>query len=371
MKLATFVEAVDPPSVLPTPARMAAFVMSLRELGYDTAGCARRLRVFPRLGVNFWEAMRPQWAPASGDAVGWLIRLFIDSVAVPVDTLHALVPVSLIDDAIEARLLVLDGDMLRPKLSLMPCDGMYFVTDRAAKNTAFNQVMWLWGESYLLAGLVRRTSRRCAFDVGTGSGIHALLASRHCDRVVGLDVSPRALEFARFNAALNGVHNAEFRLSDLLDGVDGSCDLLVTNVPYAPDLAARAGDNFWSGGIDGMELLRRIVRAIPERVDADGGVYINSLFPLAPGSTLRGNFAQWLGGRFDDLQTLDHTWPVPFYEDLLSDAPIDADKSAWRFGVVSLRRAPHGQAGWWRELGQDRFFNADGSCRAAVDHDAT
>ena len=370
MKLATVVDAVDPPLVLSTPARMGALVDTLRELGYDVAGCAKRLRVFPRLGVNFWEAMRPQWQPQPGDAAGCLIRLFVDSADVPVDTLHALVPAGFIDDALAMRLLELEGEMLRPKLSLMPCDGMYFVTDRAAKNTALNQVMWLWGESYLLAALVNRTPRRCAFDVGTGSGIHALLASRHCDRVVGLDVSTRALEFARFNAALNGVSNAEFMLSDLLDGVDGNCDLLVTNVPYAPDLAARAGDNFWSGGVDGMDLLRRIVRAIPERVDADGVVHINSLYPLAPGSTLRGNFAQWLGAQFDTLQTLDHTWPVPFYEDLLSDSPVVGDKSAWRFGVVSLRRAPRAQAGWWREAGEGSFFRADGSSRGAADHDA-
>jgi hypothetical protein len=57
---------------------------------------------------------------------------------------------------------------------------------------------------------------------------------------------------------------------------------LVANVPYAPDTAAKAGDNFWSGGVDGTDLLRRVVEALPEKLDTDGTAHINSLFPTHP-----------------------------------------------------------------------------------------
>ena len=56
----------------------------------------------------------------------------------------------------------------------------------------------------------RRVAR--ALDVGTGSGIHALRAAAHADHVVATDVNPRALEFTRLNAALNGLTNIETRI---------------------------------------------------------------------------------------------------------------------------------------------------------------
>ena len=276
---------------------------------------------------------------------------------------------SFLDAAVDMRLVERAGDVLTPNLCLFPCFTKYIVTDQAEKNTALNQVMFLWGESYILAGFVKRTPRRRGIDLGTGSGVHALLASDHCERVVGADVSPRALAFSKFNAALNAKGNLDFVLSDLLNSINGTCDLLVANVPYAPDTAAKAGDNFWSGGLDGTELLRRVVEALPTRLDEDGVAHINSLFPNPPGTKIKDHFDLWLGGKLGDWEVLDHTWAVPRYQDLLSDAPYEGDKSAWRFGVVSLRRSK--TRGRWEELaGRGRFFRSDGSPQVIADHDA-
>ena len=41
-----------------------------------------------------------------------------------------------------------------------------------------------------------------ALDVGTGNGVHALLAASHADRAVATDVNERALAFTALNAAL-------------------------------------------------------------------------------------------------------------------------------------------------------------------------
>jgi len=267
------------------------------------------------------------------------------------------------------NLIDVDGDLLKSKLCLFPCFDKYIVTDRAVKNTGINQVMWLWGESFLLGGLVNRTKRRRAIDLGTGSGVHAILASGHCEQVVAVDVNPRAIEFAKFNGDLNGIENIEFVLSDLFKSVPGTCDFLAANPPYAPDTAAQAGDNFWSGGVEGTELLARIVEAIPTRVDPDGVCNINALYPNPPGTTISEHFNKWLGGTLGRYEVLDYTWPVPNYEDVLSEKPFVGDKSAWRFGVVSVRRSGSGN-GWWREAaGRGFFFRSDGSCTMTADHD--
>lgn len=369
--LATVSRPVSPPAMPSDPDRAGRFVETLQRCGYDMAGCAERLGAFPRLGVNFWTRMRPDWAPRSDDAVDNLIALLVDGRSVGEDALAKLTSKEFVETAVEMRLADAAGGVLTPRLSLFPCFGRYIVTDQAEKNTAINQVMWLWGESYILAGFVdRRVRRRRAIDLGTGSGVHAILASGHCSRVVGADVSPRALIFSEFNAALNGCDNVEFALSDLLNSVEGTCDLLISNVPYAPDTAAKAGDNFWSGGIEGVDLLKRVVEALPDRLDRDGTAHINALFPNPPGTRIRDHFDRWLGGRLSEWDVLDHSWPVPRYEDLFSDKPYEGDKSAWRFGVVSLRRAAN-RDGWWKEVGgRGLFFRSDGSCDVVADHDA-
>ncbi len=369
----TICEEVSAPRILADARHMTSMASELVGCGYTLANCAARLGVFPRLGVNFWPVLRRPWTPNESDPVDTLIELFIDGRAVGVDRLRKQVSAAFIDALVETRLAEETGACVQSKLCLFCCNGKFIVTDRAVKNAAINQVMWLWGESYLLGGLVDRRPRRRAIDLGTGSGVHALLASDHCTSVVGVDINPRALEFARFNAGLNGITNVEFVASDLFNALDSTTDstsdLLVANPPYLPDTAAEAGDNFWSGGAGGCEILARIVAALPERLADDGTAHLVGLYPSPPGTTIAQHFDDWLAGALHAYQVLDHTWPVPHFQDMLSAEPFVGDKSAWRFGVVSLRRAASGK-GWWKQVaGNTVFFREDGSCSVVSDHD--
>jgi SAM-dependent methyltransferase len=313
--------------------------------------------------------MHLDWIPNPQAPVDTLISFFVDEKPLDVDRLRTLTSTAFVDAACEMGLLQFSDGVLHPKLALFPISGFYIVTDRKARNKAINQVMWLWGESYLLAGLVTRKPCLRGIDLGTGSGVHALLASRHCESVTAGDVSTRALEFGRFNAVLNGRSNVEFKLSDMLNDIPGTTDLLITNVPYAPDSAAKAGDNFWSGGLDGWDLTKRVIESLPERLDEGGVLQMNSLYPNDPGTTIREHFDRWIAGGIGHYEVLVHTWGIPTYEDALSEKPYEGDKSAWRFGVVSVRLAASGQ-GYWSELGKrGAFFRRDGSCSVVADHD--
>jgi len=71
------------------------------------------------------------------------------------------------------------------------------------------------------------------FVLGTDCGVQAMHASRFADRVSATDISERALAFARFDSALNGVTNIEFRLGNLFEPVSGlRCDPIVSNPPF-------------------------------------------------------------------------------------------------------------------------------------------
>ncbi|SDL48196.1 release factor glutamine methyltransferase [Nonomuraea maritima] len=70
-------------------------------------------------------------------------------------------------------------------------------------------------------------------DMGTGSGVNAVLAASKAAEVLAVDVSPAAVEAARRNAARNGVADrVEVRLSDVFSAVDGRFDLIVFDPPF-------------------------------------------------------------------------------------------------------------------------------------------
>src|SRR5207249_4314333 len=96
-----------------------------------------------------------------------------------------------------------------------------------------DHVLGLSPPTRVLACLTAREPVGSVLDVGTGNGLQALLAARHADQVVAVDISPRALRFGRFNALLNGIENVEFREGNLFDPVEGErFDLIVCNPPY-------------------------------------------------------------------------------------------------------------------------------------------
>jgi len=141
--------------------------------------------------------------------------------------------------------------------------------DRLEDRVAADHVVAPAQASVILANLTVRRSVAAALDIGTGPGVQAFLAARHARRVVATDVSPRALQFAAFNAALNGVRNVDFAEGSLLDPVRGSTfDLIVSNPPFviSPDRAFA----FRDGGRRGDELCRELIQQVPD-VLREGG----------------------------------------------------------------------------------------------------
>ena len=108
-------------------------------------------------------------------------------------------------------------------------------------------VSHLLGEAVLAE--VRAHDR--VLDMGTGSGVNAILAASKAAAVVAVDINPRAVDAARSNVERNGVADlVDVRHSDVFTNVDGEFDLIVFDPPFrwlAPrDLleAAMADENY-------------------------------------------------------------------------------------------------------------------------------
>jgi release factor glutamine methyltransferase len=70
-------------------------------------------------------------------------------------------------------------------------------------------------------------------DMGTGCGLHAVLAASKGADVVAVDLNPHAVEAARANAARNGVADrVRVRESDVFSAVDGRFDVIAFNPPF-------------------------------------------------------------------------------------------------------------------------------------------
>ena len=113
--------------------------------------------------------------------------------------------------------------------------------------------------------------RSVIVDLCTGSGALAVALAQHrpAARVIGVDDSDAALEFARRNAegtAVELVH-ADVTEPDLLPELDRRVDLVVANPPYVPDdialepeVAQHDPPHAVFGGVDGMAVIAAVVR---------------------------------------------------------------------------------------------------------------
>lgn len=133
---------------------------------------------------------------------------------------------------------------------------------------------------------VPRSAR--VLEVGCGTGCISLsLASERPGRVtcVATDIEPRAVKLATANRDRLGIDAsvADFRLGDLVAPVlpeeRGMFDVLVSNPPYIPDAVMRTLPHevaafepalALAGGVDGLDVFRRLVKAAPSMLRPGG-----------------------------------------------------------------------------------------------------
>jgi ribosomal protein L3 glutamine methyltransferase len=123
-----------------------------------------------------------------------------------------------------------------------------------------------------------------AVDICTGSGCLAVLAAKFFPhaRVDAVDLSADALDVAALNVAEHDVAGQVTLLEgDLFAPLDGrTYDLIITNPPYVdhealegypPEFRAEP-EMAHDGGVDGLDLVRRILHDAPAFLNPDGGM---------------------------------------------------------------------------------------------------
>ena len=121
-------------------------------------------------------------------------------------------------------------------------------------------------------------------DIGTGSGCIPISLGHYgkFEKIMAVDISPKALGYATENAVKNNI-NIDFYESDLFTNLPaewkGALDAIVSNPPYIPkkdiaELMTEVKDfepmNALDGGEDGLDFYRAIVEQAKEWL-VDGG----------------------------------------------------------------------------------------------------
>ncbi len=300
------VEDADVPSL-----RQA--VSHIARLGYSEKGVRECLGLDDLTDLQ-WRALPAYRAErlAARDSLALAIDLFLLQAELPASEHCRLFDPFDRDVLSRAGVLEIDGEgVARARASLFPVGERLVFSDHmwpelphpGLSTVPYNQVMFVGPDSRHLARCTSRRPVRAALDLCTGSGIQALLAAAHAERVVAVDVSPRAADCVRFNARALGIGNLEVAVGDLFAPVDGEqFDLITANPPFVPSPVDAV--RFRDGGRSGEDIQKRIVAGLPRHLAPGGIAHIVTELGERDQEPLADRFREWLDGAPIDIHLL-------------------------------------------------------------------
>jgi methylase of polypeptide subunit release factors len=209
----------------------------------------------------------------------------------------ALIPAEIFGLMLESKLLVAEKGMLAPRAMILHVEGFLVAADFpfAIERKQAEMVLWPNPTSKFLGRFAISKHSRATLDLGTGSGILSLGASRYSDTVVATDLNARAVDCARFNARLNGIENIEVLEGDCFAPVAGrKFDLILSNPPFF--ITPQSDYMFCDNPMDLDGLCRRLVKEGPEYLNEGGYMQMLCEWAQIKGQPWEERIAEWLQG---------------------------------------------------------------------------
>ena len=261
--------------------------------------------------------------PAEGSEpkpLGLLIRVFFLLQDATVSEIESSIPKDILEALQALDLLRRAGEgapAFQSSVWLYPVAGFILASDRKKDllDAVFPAISPL---SYRFLKRMSRSLASDALDLGSGSGVAAMILSQNSQRVIASDVSARAVHFANFNCQLNGCDRVETVESDFYSALEGKTfDRIVSHPPYVPSVSNAV---VWrDGGATGEEPIRRIVEGLPRFLRPGGTFYASCGGFDTQDKTFEKRIRSWLGpseGLFDVLFA------------------VEFDKSPWHLAVA-------------------------------------
>lgn len=319
-----------------------------------------------------------------GSPLETLIRLFLIEAPVDEGALQRAVHPLRVESVAEAGLVETRGGEAVAAVKLIPVGTLWIVFDslKRLREGSADFVMGVGTSTMTLANLTVRRQAGATLDLGSGCGLHALLASPHSGRVAAVDRNPRAVGMAAFNARLNGLSNIECLEGDLFGPVGGRAfDLVVSNPPFVISPGQRYV--YRDSGMRGDEICRKIVREVPRFLNNGGYCQMICNWVENRSEEWTETLRSWFEGTGCDVWVMrSHKGDAETYAtvwirgtELRNTADFAAEFDRWvtyyeeqgiegmGMGVIAMRRR-EGASNWFMaEDGPDRML---GACGEAV-----
>jgi methylase of polypeptide subunit release factors len=196
------------------------------------------------------------------------------------------------------------GRLITPAL-VYPAMGFFIASDRGFY---LEGMLGYRGSDYVMSG----TENVCRdyvdslpdtpcgrfLEIGAGSGLGALAASRSAGRTWATDITARAAHYAEFNARLNGA-DITVLTGDLFEPVRQlTFDRISCNPPFEPPL--KRDMVFSVGGEDGEQIMRRLVEQSPRYLNPGGRLYMQVMGANRVDERFDARILKWLGPAADE-----------------------------------------------------------------------
>jgi methylase of polypeptide subunit release factors len=260
----------DPAALLNLNDALCSRLRASMDAGFDASMIARAEAIAPKQFDAVRLPLVHAWLRARPEPAAVWARLFAYRDGVDEARVRELLGAELTDALRSAGALRRVDDQLRASLRLMPFAGLLLGSDEV--DARFDPVMGPGATTFELWRAIEIVDAPRVLDIGCGAGSLALAAARAGGReVVGVDLDPRAIAYARFNAKLNGIVNARFEVGDLTAPVAGQrFDLIVSQPPFVTQPPSVMATTYLHGGRRGDELALRMLSELAS-VLADRG----------------------------------------------------------------------------------------------------
>jgi len=231
-------------------------------------------------------------------AIGELIRLFLLHASLSQARLCEIFGDDLWQLLVNLGILIPQGEEWASSIDLFCAHNLYFATDHRYLGVELQQlneepVMYIGADSLGLTYTAPQFSAERLLDLCCGCGIQGLVASRYTREVIGVDVNPRAIRFARFNAQLNGIRNFRAVLGNLYEPVKGyTFDTILVNPPFVPSPHHQL--LYRDGGSTGEKVLKQIIEDSFHYLAPTGRLFIVS--DLVNVKNYEAKLGQWWKG---------------------------------------------------------------------------
>ena len=295
-----------------SPAQFGQIESALGSAGFDEANLGRFFGIASLAELDSANRDNLRFETVTGDLAFYIRVFLLGKLAPRGETERALAP--------EIRKTLMDLDMIRigpssgetyyAPIFLYPVAGLLIASDR--RNTPDDSpfappsdVVFpaIFAGTLRFLRLIDKSPAEEVLDLCAGSGVGALVLSRHTRRAVASDITARATHFARFNCLLNRCYNVETVQGDLYAGVpDRTFDRITAHPPYVPSLGD--GVIFRDGGESGEVVVQHIVEGLPQHLRPGGTGYVLCLGLDTKDGPFEQRARAWLGDQQADFDIL-------------------------------------------------------------------